>query len=1267
MRKSIRIPLLILGIPLLLASIAIVWLCYTASGLQFALLQLNHLPGLHMQIEGVTGNLGGPLHIDHIQLDHERIHIDIDQFDVDLNPALLLSGLVSVQRLQIDKVVATMKPPQRITPDAPIHFLPAFLRIHVDEFNARHAEYIHTSGYAIVATRLRSSAELSRSRLRLSNLDAVTREFDARGTVVLDAGSTLNLQAQLEAAYRIANGPTLHGDVKADGPVTGKSRELKFNALLHQPHEAIVNGALSFPDSGWSVQGDATADQVLLNAWWPQPTFSLSKLNGHFALSNAGMHYQGNVVIPEWSPTPLRFDADTHYAQRVFSIDRADVAVPATGVRTRTQGTITLQAGSKPLLDMHGSWQQLRWPLHANDEHAYFVSPQGSLTLRGTLPYQFDVQGDVRTAFWPLTQVQANGELRTGDITLAHYTANTLQGTASGSATVQFALPRNWQFELNGANLNPVALQSAWPGALNIKASGKGRGFDKQAQFDVRVQSLNGMLRKQAVNASGRVQREGKRWQADAVDAQWGRSRLTAQGVVGPQNNLKFSLIAPALQQLHPDIAGDVNMIGEIIGDAERPLLIANGQAKRLSYAGTQVESLQLDARADLTDRTDSNIEVTAAKLMHGANGMEQVRLISNGRTSGHELGLRGLLINSMVPKGYGVNIYAGAAYENDRYHGVLYKLQLLDDKQAVRADLQQPSEWQFSADKSQVQGLCVKVGSGQVNNGQGCADADWSRDKRGIVTWNAHADVKDLPLSISNSALTDTTRLQATVNGELNLSALNGAPWQGAAGVRLSDASIRYRSGAGREEVLPITLGEVQMNATPALVQTTTELRLSEQTVFSLTANLDRTHGAGFDSWPLSGVLALSSSDAKLIPVFVNNVDRAAGTLASALQLSGTALSPHFAGTVQLLQGELDFYQTNLALRGLQFTAQVDSDQMQYTAQGNAGDGVLNASGNLSWRDAKLAGDLHLKGDRLLVADLPEYRVLASPDLQFAINDRHVDVKGEVLIPEARLQPKEVVGAVQTSADAHFKTDAALERQLNGWTINSEVSIRLGDNVNIDALGLQGRLGGAVSTRMHTGDTTVGSGELSVNNGSYEIYGQKLDIKRGRLLFDNTPLGDPGLDIQAERKINEITVGVNVRGILRAPRLQFYSDPTMSQTQIVSYLLIGKPLDELQSGEANTVRSASNTLAIQGGGFLAAQLGRRIGLEQVGVETDTKNQSSLVLGKFLSPRLFISYGISLTEAINTVKLRYTLSDHWTIKTEAGEAKGADVEYKIDR
>ena len=98
---------------------------------------------------------------------------------------------------------------------------------------------------------------------------------------------------------------------------------------------------------------------------------------------------------------------------------------------------------------------------------------------------------------------------------------------------------------------------------------------------------------------------------------------------------------------------------------------------------------------------------------------------------------------------------------------------------------------------------------------------------------------------------------------------------------------------------------------------------------------------------------------------------------------------------------------------------------------------------------------------------------------------------------------------------------------------------------------------------------------------------------------------------------------------------------------------------------------TARDTLTVQGGGLLASQIGRRLGLEEVGVEssmdTDGTANTALVLGKFLSPRLFISYGISLTESINTLKLRYTISDRWVLKTEAGENQSADVEFTVER
>ncbi|HTE41345.1 MAG TPA: translocation/assembly module TamB domain-containing protein, partial [Steroidobacteraceae bacterium] len=233
-------------------------------------------------------------------------------------------------------------------------------------------------------------------------------------------------------------------------------------------------------------------------------------------------------------------------------------------------------------------------------------------------------------------------------------------------------------------------------------------------------------------------------------------------------------------------------------------------------------------------------------------------------------------------------------------------------------------------------------------------------------------------------------------------------------------------------------------------------------------------------------------------------------------------------------------------------------------------------------------------------------------------------------------------------------------------YQVHSDINVRLGDDVQLNTFGLQGQLTGAVNTITHPGEPPRGRGELRVVSGKYKAYGQDLDIDRGRLLFEASTIDNPGLDILATRHIEEQAVGVNVRGTLRDPRLSFYSDPTLSQSQVVAYLLTGRPLDDLSTQDTAAVGSATDALAVQGGSLLASQIGRRIGLDQVSVESRGLNDTALVVGTFLSPRLFVSYGLSLTESINTLKARYRLSDRWSFKTEAGQYQSADVEFRIE-
>ena len=96
-------------------------------------------------------------------------------------------------------------------------------------------------------------------------------------------------------------------------------------------------------------------------------------------------------------------------------------------------------------------------------------------------------------------------------------------------------------------------------------------------------------------------------------------------------------------------------------------------------------------------------------------------------------------------------------------------------------------------------------------------------------------------------------------------------------------------------------------------------------------------------------------------------------------------------------------------------------------------------------------------------------------------------------------------------------------------------------------------------------------------------------------------------------------------------------------------------------------MNQAAESLAVSGGGLLLGGIGTRLGLDEVSVERTGEDDTSVVLGKALSPKLFVSYGISIAEAINTIKLRYTLNDRWSVKAESGLEQSADFEYRIER
>ena len=140
-------------------------------------------------------------------------------------------------------------------------------------------------------------------------------------------------------------------------------------------------------------------------------------------------------------------------------------------------------------------------------------------------------------------------------------------------------------------------------------------------------------------------------------------------------------------------------------------------------------------------------------------------------------------------------------------------------------------------------------------------------------------------------------------------------------------------------------------------------------------------------------------------------------------------------------------------------------SDDLRFTATGNTAKGQLAIDGEFSWPDGVMTGAMTLRGDRLLVADTPELRVYASPQLVLRAGVDGYRVEGEVLIPEARISPRELTTSVDTSPDERIVGLDDIEEgdPSTGDRVVTRVKVTLGDSVRINAYGLKARLGGAV------------------------------------------------------------------------------------------------------------------------------------------------------------------------------------------------------------
>jgi len=841
---------------------------------------------------------------------------------------------------------------------------------------------------------------------------------------------------------------------------------------------------------------------------------------------------------------------------------------------------------------------------------------------------------------------------------LEQLTASMPTGTLDVGGEIGWAPRLRWDLDAQLRGFDPGYFLAGWDGNVSGQLASQGEARETggyQASLD--VPELGGKLRGRPLDGRARLALDGDNGSGELA-LSLGQSRVTASGSVGARLDIDAELRPLRLDDLLPDASGSLAGTLSLSGPRNAPDVQADLAGTGLSWNGYAADSLtlvgQLPWRGQGGRLALRGTAVTAGMVL------DNLRVDARGAVE--DLQLEAEAGNAM-----GSLALSGTAQRSGaNWRGTLDTLRLVPERGADWT-LREPASFSQSGARWTLSQACLAPSGG----GALCASADWPRE--GVVI-NADA----LPLTLVEPWLPPSGGRPLQLRGEVALDANfrpAGNAWQGQIRLASLEGGLRLGPNA-RTEIIGYDNFTFDVVFDPSSI----EGRLG--TGFKGNGYIDATFSTGWaDFAPLRGDLYFHNSRLFWLELFSPDLVNPSGVLAGHIGLAGTRAQPALSGEAQLSEfsGELpslgiDLVDGRATLDALaDGSARISGSMGSRSSTGGGattarGNGRLQIDGSLDWRGGDSPLRFNIRGEDFLVADTPELRAIAAPDIQVQLADNTLQVRGRVVVPTATIDVERFDRGVSVSEDV-VVLDPVDPEEAPGSVLDLELAITLGDAVVLRGYGLEGMLAGTLRVRSRPGQEMVATGRLDVE-GEYTAYGQDLRITRGELTWSGNPVGDPRINIRAEREVVSagVTAGIDVTGRAGQPLATIWSTPSLPESEALAYLVLGRPLTTASTGESQQINAASTALTA-GAGLLASQLGAQIGLDDAGVlESRTLGGSVFGVGKYLSPRLYVSYGVSIVGGGSALTLRYLLRRGFDLELESStvETRGS-LNWRLEK
>ncbi|HEY9119998.1 MAG TPA: translocation/assembly module TamB domain-containing protein [Marinobacter sp.] len=1194
---------------------------------------IDQVPGL--DVEQGQGSLLGQWQAKWVKWQGYGVGLRLEAPEVDWSPTCLFSKQLCLEILRVQTIDLTLQPSadqQEKGGDIELPGINLPLGLAVREVDLG----TFTVNDAKIWDRLQMRAEGSGSDWHLQSLTF------ARDNIVVDASGRVQTRGDwpLDLNVGVSLPPPYGPDWHLALNLTGSAADVRVRGKSTGYLEATLDGRVAPLDSALPAQLTVKSPSFMPAEGLPETLVlqdTVVALKG--SLEN-GFRSDSRTSLPGTSgdiAVTLKGLVTTAGAEDL----NLSLSAPGTGDAETGKASVTGSMDWREafLVDARIAMEAFPWYSLIPD----LGQPPVSLRqLNGEVRYQSGAyQASVEASVdGPQGEADLSGKLD-GDmesVNISRLRVNTGAGVLGGQGNVAFADELAWEARLELDSFNPGYWLPVLEASLSGDVTTSGRLPESGKPSVEAAWALSGTWQSNDALVRGALDSDAGAWTLSGLELQVGDNRITGSGKWSRNIEGNLALEIPSPETFLPALSGSLSGTASISGTPEQPQGSARLSGSDLAWQELSLDNL--DLKANLGEGLSVSADVEARELRYGEQLLQALTLGLSGTRDNHQLN-----VNAVHEEAEVGLVFAGKAGESWKtWQGALEQGRIEVPEQGHQWRLAGPAALEYTETGRLTFGShCWRWEQASV-----CAE-----DQTLLPTQDIAYRIEDFPTTALAPLMPETLRWDALLNADVRLVMTDDGP----------DGEVSLDAGAGEFEVMVRdewqTLGYDTFTTALRLKPDVAELNVELQGPGLGDLSVSMAVDPNDSEREVDGQFRIQGLDIAMAGVF-SGLEVVEGELNGEGRLSGPLLRPAVKGEIALTGGRISDPQLPIPLEDMVVSVELNGYSADLSGRWRSNErSTGNLKGRLDWF-AELYVEVNLTGDRLPFSFEPYARLELVPDISITYSGGDLAVIGRVEVPRGEIEIRELpTQAVSVSED---EVIVGAEKEEGGLrSLDMNVTVVVGeDQVSFKGFGVTGNLKGT----LRIGNNMDTRGELRLVDGQYEAYGQELELRRARLIFVG-PLTEPYLDIEAIRRVDTVVAGIRLSGPVSSPQTEVFSEPEMSQTDALSYVILGRAPQS--RGDEGQMSRAAISLGLTQANKVTQGLGEELGIQNLMLEAEgSGDESAVVASGYLTDELSIRYGVGIFEPITTVALRYDLGRYFYVEAASGLAASLDIFYTRD-